>query len=73
VHAFHKAAAANGGRHNGAPGDYAAFGPNPDGNSIEAAFRDSTEGQPERDVRVPKGSTCTVLLNRIRHTRPEPF
>ena len=45
VDAFHKAALANGGRDNGAPGErayhpgyYAAFVLDPDGNNIEAVF-----------------------------------
>lgn len=45
VVAFHKAALANGGKNNGAPGErpyhpgyYAAFAIDPDGNNIEAVF-----------------------------------
>lgn len=45
VDAFHKAALANGGRDNGAPGErnyhpgyYAAFALDPDGNNIEAVY-----------------------------------
>jgi catechol 2,3-dioxygenase-like lactoylglutathione lyase family enzyme len=45
VDAFHKAAVANGGRDNGAPGErpyhpgyYAAFALDPDGNNIEAVY-----------------------------------
>jgi catechol 2,3-dioxygenase-like lactoylglutathione lyase family enzyme len=50
VHAFHAAGLANGGRDNGAPGlreggyppgYYAAFVLDPDGNNIEAVFRES--------------------------------
>lgn len=47
VDAFHQAALANGGRDNGSPGErsyhpgyYAAFVLDPDGNNIEAVFRD---------------------------------
>ena len=49
VDAFHKAALAHGGRDNGGPGErayhpgyYAAFVLDPDGNNIEAVFRDGT-------------------------------
>ena len=48
VNAFYRAAMGNGGRDNGAPGErayhkgyYAAFVLDPDGNNIEAVFRDS--------------------------------
>ncbi len=47
VNAFHQAALAHGGRDNGAPGErayhpgyYAAFVLDPDGNNIEAVYRD---------------------------------
>ena len=50
VAAFHKAALANGGRDNGAPGErpyhpgyYAAFALDPDGNNIEAVFHGPAE------------------------------
>lgn len=50
VQAFHKAALANGGKDNGAPGErpyhpgyYAAFVIDPDGNNIEAVFHGKAE------------------------------
>ncbi len=50
VDAFHKAALANGGKDNGAPGEreyhpgyYAAFVLDPDGNNIEAVFHGEAE------------------------------
>ena len=50
VDAFHKAALANGGRDNGAPGQrdyhpgyYAAFALDPDGNNIEAVYHGEAE------------------------------
>lgn len=53
VEAFHRAALANGGRDNGAPGErpyhpgyYAAFVLDPDGNNIEAVFH----GQAQRSA-----------------------
>jgi catechol 2,3-dioxygenase-like lactoylglutathione lyase family enzyme len=60
VDAFHRAALANGGRDNGAPGErayhpgyYAAFVLDPDGNNIEAVFH----GVAER-------SAASVLIRR---------
>ena len=50
VDAFHKAALANGGQDNGAPGErpyhpgyYAAFALDPDGNNIEAVYHGRAE------------------------------
>jgi len=50
VDAFYRAAMAQGGRDNGAPGErsyhpgyYAAFVLDPDGNNIEAVFRGASE------------------------------
>ncbi len=61
VEAFHKAALANGGTDNGAPGErhyhpgyYAAYAHDPDGNNIEAVFHGPAERSAESVVfRVP--------------------
>ena len=57
VDAFHRAALANGGRDNGAPGErpyhpgyYAAFAIDPDGNNIEAVYH----GDAKRNVAAVK-------------------